>query len=94
MGSNVRTFFGKSAHTIGDVNGDGVDDIVVYSTSLLIPKYVMFGTLDNQMADISISSLNPTSGFVIQHGDASAIFSCSALGDINGDGYDDRRCEV
>jgi hypothetical protein len=71
------------------VNGDGIDDVVVYSTYFQIPKYVVFGTSDNQLDDISVSSLTPNIGFEIQHSDSSAVLTCSALGDINGDGYDD-----
>ncbi len=89
VGKDLKTFFGRKAKYIGDVNGDGIDDIVVYSTTFQIPKYVIFGTTDYQLDDISISLLTPNIGFEIQHSDVTALLTCSALGDINGDGYDD-----
>jgi hypothetical protein len=89
VGKDVKSFFGRLTNYIGDVNGDGIGDIVVYSTSFQIPKYVIFGTSDIQMDDIYISSLSSTIGFEIQHSDASVSLICSALGDINSDGYDD-----
>ncbi|NRB18318.1 MAG: FG-GAP repeat protein [Rhodobacteraceae bacterium] len=82
----------------GDINGDGIDDLLV-SSRRADPNgeidagetYVIFGSTDGFDADLSLASLDGGNGFVIEGidaGDFSGI-SVSGVGDINGDGIDD-----
>ncbi|MEM9948423.1 MAG: Ig-like domain-containing protein [Cyanobacteria bacterium P01_D01_bin.36] len=74
----------------GDVNGDGIDDIIVSTPSA--EGYVVFGTTEGFSNVVETSNLDGSNGFVII-GDfdnfrarSSAI---SSAGDVNGDGFDD-----
>lgn len=67
---------------VGDVNGDGVDDIAFGSGGT---SYVVFGSKFGFPAVFDVASLNGVNGFVInkyENGIAGA-------GDVNGDGFDD-----
>jgi hypothetical protein len=89
---------GYSVSSAGDINGDGIGDIVIGSPlsdpnnqSNAGKTYVVFGKTDSFNQTIDISSLNGTNGFVIngaKAGDESGR-SVSNIGDINGDGVDD-----
>lgn len=94
---------GVSVANAGDVNGDGIDDIVVgahygrgsgISTGeayVIFGRTTGFGTTINGRRVIDLTTLSASDGFVIQ-GDAAfdyAGFSVSAAGDVNGDGFDD-----
>jgi hypothetical protein len=87
---------GVSVSSGGDINGDGVDDIIVggpqgpaYGSAGR--SYVIFGKTTGFASGISVTSLNGTNGFVLSDGvvDARTGSSVSAAGDINGDGFDD-----
>jgi Ca2+-binding RTX toxin-like protein len=87
---------GLSVSSVGDVNGDGIDDLIVGA-----PRgdnggrdageaYVIFGKTTG-FSNIDLSTLSPANGFIIQGERASdwAGFSVSSAGDVNGDGIDD-----
>jgi len=87
---------GGSVSNIGDIDGDGYDDIVLgVSThgSFRGAAYVVYGGPNTQLSDIDLerTTLNPaTTGFSILGGGNSYLGSTvSSAGDINGDGYDD-----
>jgi hypothetical protein len=88
---------GFSVSAAGDVNGDGLDDLIVgapfANTNGLYSgaAYVVFGRSTPMGATLSLSALNGSNGFRIDGGAAgeTAGLSVSAAGDINGDGYDD-----
>ena len=89
---------GSSVSGAGDVNGDGLDDIIIgaYSASpndeYSGASYVVFGKNDGGVVELSeIANENNNNGFVL-NGIASVDFSgasVSGAGDINGDGLDD-----
>ncbi len=85
---------GVSASNAGDLNGDGIDDLVVgtgRANSGRGEAYVIFGTDGGFSATINAFLLDGSNGFIIR-GDAdfqNVGESVSSAGDINGDGIDD-----
>ena len=86
---------GGNISNVGDVNGDGLDDLLVgdtqatVGTSVVGSFYVVFGNTSSQ--PIYLSNIdNGSGGFVVygQTGD-SALNTVSGAGDVNGDGLAD-----
>ena len=84
--------------TLGDINGDGIDDFIVGATGagnagetyVIFGRTTGFGSTVNGRNVIDLTTLSPSDGFVIQGetaGDATGIVS--EAGDINGDGIND-----
>ena len=91
------SYFGSSVSFAGDVNGDGVDDMIIGDSNGGYEgnAYVIYGKKErSSLASINLGSLNPaTTGFVI-NGPPSYIGvyptgAVSTVGDINKDGYSD-----
>ena len=95
---------GKSVNGAGDVNGDGIDDVILYARGAdpaFGRAYVVFGRdteasanftprFDLTLLTADLTNLNTSFGFIIDgiNGD-NAARSVSSAGDINGDGIDD-----
>ncbi|ELR99491.1 integrin alpha, partial [Gloeocapsa sp. PCC 73106] len=90
-------YSGRSVSSAGDVNGDGIDDLIIgafgadpngsYSGS----SYVVFGKSTPFNPILNLSSLDGTNGFTLNGvaaNDRSGV-SVSSAGDINGDGIED-----
>ncbi len=99
INGNDRT--GNSVSSAGDINGDGLDDVVI-GAALASPNatfagqsFVLFGRGDGFPDVIELASLSTASqdtpGLVINGFEAGGISgrSVSSAGDINGDGIDD-----
>jgi hypothetical protein len=89
---------GISVSNAGDINGDGIDDLIIgaryaspNSQNGAGSSYVVFGNSSGFAASFNLSSLNGSNGFVINgiDFDENSGSSVSSAGDINGDGIDD-----
>ncbi len=99
FGSERNDEVGQGVGEAGDINGDGIDDIIIGS---LDPdntgtSYVLFGSATPLGADLELETLRAanggdgTRGFVIDgptDGDLTGA-SVAGVGDVNGDGSDD-----
>ena len=97
-GGSTGDRFGWSVSGAGDVNGDGIDDLIVGATGAdpggvqsAGESYVVFGRDTGFSASFELSTLNGTNGFVINGIDVidQSGGSVSGAGDVNGDGIDD-----
>lgn len=89
---------GWSLAGAGDVNGDGINDVIIGSPHAAPDgkfrageSYVVFGTASGFSANFDLSSLNGKNGFRLD-GDDKGDYSGRAVagaGDINADGFDD-----
>ncbi|MCA9056822.1 MAG: FG-GAP repeat protein, partial [Planctomycetaceae bacterium] len=80
-------FSGTPLDSAGDVNGDGIDDLLVGArpSSAGRGAYVIYGRTSSFPAVLALADLNGSDGFQIQ----GRIDGVSAAGDVNGDGFDD-----
>ncbi len=89
---------GRFVSAAGDVNGDGLGDVVIGAfgadpagRSLAGEVYVVFGRSGPQPATLALSSLNGSNGFRLPGlapGDQTGVSAMDA-GDVNGDGIGD-----
>jgi Ca2+-binding RTX toxin-like protein len=87
-GASVSGGLGAAVSDAGDINGDGIDDLIIGSGST--KSYVIFGSRDSFNATFDLSTLDGNNGFVISASSATDFLSLvSGAGDINGDGVDD-----
>lgn len=95
IGTEENGGAGADVSTGGDVNGDGIEDIVIgadgeeNSNGTTGKVYVLFG--DSQTNDIQLSQIaSGDGGFVINGGVYNYFgFTAKIIEDINGDGLDD-----
>ncbi|MGB1209613.1 MAG: integrin alpha, partial [Paracoccaceae bacterium] len=85
---------GVSAASAGDLNGDGLDDILIGAPRAASRDglaYVIYGQETAYSADIDPNALDGAQGFVISGADDDGVIGASvaALGDVNGDGLND-----
>ena len=68
-------------NSAGDVNGDGIADLIVGDSA----SYVVFGHASGFAANINLGSLDGSTGFSL----SGAGNSVASAGDVNGDGFAD-----
>lgn len=101
-GEGAGDYSGRRVSAAGDINGDGIDDLVIGASnadpnglSNAGAAYVVFGrdvsVAGDFPATLALSSLDGSNGFRLDGADAGdqTGTSVNAAGDINGDGIDD-----
>lgn len=98
IGEEEFDFMGNAVDGIGDVNGDGIDDVLIGANKADVEgnsntgkAYVVFGRATGLPSSLNMSDLDSTNGFIIQ-GDrigGGLGSSVTTAGDINGDGIND-----
>lgn len=98
-GINDDDFFGLSVSAAGDINSDGIDDLIIGAPGAQAndkvfagSSYIVFGsTTAVAGGNLKLSELDGSNGFVINGVNAYDFSgsSVSAVGDINGDEFDD-----
>ncbi|WBX77665.1 HYR domain-containing protein [Tenacibaculum ovolyticum] len=96
-GTGTNAYFGNDLDNLGDVNGDGLDDIIVtngtYSGHAESGKcFVIYGSASGYPALFDLSGLDGTNGFKITSDGSTAENignSVAGIGDVNGDNIND-----
>ena len=94
-GESIRDYSGRSVNGAGDINKDGIDDIIIGADgapagTYIGQAYVVFGKRNGWAAASSLASLNGANGFKINNTIPSGIgYSMGSAGDINNDGIQD-----
>ena len=84
---------GWSVSDLGDINDDGIDDIIIGANNGNNngQSYVIYGSRDGFSSTFELSTLNGTNGFIISGiaVNGNLGHSVSGAGDVNGDGVND-----
>lgn len=96
-GNDGGDFSGRSVSNAGDLNGDGIADIIIgasraetSSSGGVGESYVIFGSNNiGSSGSLELSSLNGNNGFTMDGIDLSTGYSVSNAGDVNNDNIDD-----
>jgi Ca2+-binding RTX toxin-like protein len=86
---------GLAASSAGDINGDGIDDIIVGAPfaspngTFSGASYVVFGKTTPFDAHFDLASLDGSNGFKLIGTLYDVVGHATSAGDINGDGFDD-----
>jgi hypothetical protein len=93
IGEAAGDHAGFAVAGIGDVNGDGLDDILISAPSknstLKVNGeiYLIFGKSSGWATDVSLNTANAS--FIGENNNNAVGYSIAGAGDVNGDGLDD-----
>jgi len=90
-GSGSSAYFGSSLDNAGDVNGDGLDDIIIgeYGTD---SAYVLYGSTTSMSGTLDIDTVVGLAGGADITSSSTIYYfgyDTQGVGDVDGDGYDD-----
>lgn len=93
MFGNSGESIGAEVTSVGDINGDGIDDMAIgapYTNDNLGKVYVIYGQNEGS-PDIYLSMLTYEQGFSVTGSDSGGVFgfAIASAGDQNGDSVDD-----
>lgn len=96
-GANIYDSVGSSVSAAGDINGDGIDDLILGAENSSLganyagAAFVVFGNDQVLPQTLSVSDLDGSNGFAILGTTTYSSFGASVdeAGDINGDGFGD-----
>jgi len=89
---------GFSLDSLGDVNGDGVDDLLIGAQRADAGAgfnagagYVIFGVIDGFQTDVNLADLDGADGFRMEGSTGNDLIgrAVAGVGDVNGDGLND-----
>jgi Ca2+-binding RTX toxin-like protein len=97
VGFEFEGYVGGSVSSAGDVNGDGLDDIIVGAKWASVngqssgSSYIVFGKTSGFASSINLSTLDGINGYRLDGLATTDLsgYSVSSAGDVNGDGFDD-----
>src|SRR5690606_24979783 len=77
---------GSSVADAGDVNGDGINDLIIGANQT---TFVVYGNNRPWSKNFDLDSLSPGDGFKFSHLYKGPDIRTAGIGDINNDGLDD-----
>ena len=86
---NVFSWGGSPVDNAGDVNGDGLDDVIVRGDRGFD---IVFGKSSRVDAVMNVSSIDGSNGFHLLSGNGLHLLGINDVtnaGDVNGDGFDE-----
>lgn len=88
-GINPNDYSGQLVGKTGDVNGDGIADILIGTGTRNNQVYIVFGSKKLWPAVVKLASLNGRNGFIISGSIIEYSVSFLETGDVNQDGLED-----
>ena len=87
LGSSPLDFVGSTVSDAGDVNEDGLSDLVIGANNR---AHVVYGSSSGYPASLNLNTLDGTNGFTVRGASGNILgLGVSGVGDVNADGVDD-----
>lgn len=91
-GPHANAQLGFSVASAGDLNGDGIDDLILGGPPNAGQVWIIYGNGGGFPANFDVNTLNGANGFTVTGINSSSDnfgYSVAGAGDINNDGFDD-----